>query len=153
MNRYQLVFLSIPYLCLIFFSWFEISPDPISYRTFFTIKLKFFIGTYSNCIFFRIFCYHEKSWATSDFYTFSLTDRVGECSFMFSDDFALSVEYISWIFRESTFEKFFHTDFSDKTESLAIFPFCIRESDFFCYDANFRFRKMSDREECFRKLK
>lgn len=148
-----MIFLSIPYFCLIFFSWLEGFPDPISDRTFFTIKLKLFTLTYSNCIFFRIFCYNKKSWTTSDFYTFSLTDRVRKCSFMFSDDFTLSIDYISWIFRESTFEKLFHTDFSDKTESLAILPFCIRESDFFCYDANFRFRKMPDREECFRKLK
>jgi hypothetical protein len=137
MTETLLVFLSVPYLCSIFFSIFWDFSDPVNEGTFSGEKLYFILISHSDRIHPHIFRDDKKSGSSTDFYPFSLTDRIGEGSFMFADDFTLSVYDFSWFFWDSFFEKFLHADFSDEAQSLTIFAFCIWKSCFFCDFSDF----------------
>jgi hypothetical protein len=144
-----LILLSISYFCAILPSFFWDVSDPISDTTFIRKKLQLVFIPYSDRICLRILRDDEKCGSSSDLDTFTLSDRVRESSLMFTYDSSTGIEDISWLFRESAFEEFFHTDLADEAESLAIFSFCIWESCFLCDLSDFRLKKMSDREYCF----
>ena len=89
---------------------------------------------------------HKKSWSSSDLDPSSLTDRIGEGSFMLSEYFSRSINDVPDFFGESFFEKFLHTHFSDEAESLRVFSFCIGKSCLSRHCSNFRFENSTYRK-------
>jgi hypothetical protein len=147
-----LIFLSVSYLRPVFFSLFWYCSDPVGEGTLTSVQPKLTLISYSDSIVFHIFRDHEESGSSTDFYPFSLTDRIGVGSLMFTYDFPCGIEDISRFFFETSFKEFFHTDFSDEAKSLAIFAFSIWKSGFLSDFSNFGFEQMSYRKYRFCKL-
>ncbi len=134
-----LIFLPVPYLCPVFFSHFWYCSDPVGEGTLISVQLEPTLISYSDSIILHVFRDDEESGSSTDFYPFSLTDRIGVGSLMFTDDLPIGIEDMTRLFLESSLEKFFHTDFSDEAKSLAIFAFGVWESGFFRDFSDFGF--------------
>ena len=86
--------------------------------THFRIELEFILCSDGDSIFHRILCDDEECRSSAHLDPFSLTDCVREGSFMFSDHFSRSIENITLLFLDPTFEEFLHRDLSDEAEPL-----------------------------------
>lgn len=97
------------------------------------------IALYSYCdrIVLSIFGHHEECGSSADLDPSSLSDRIREGSFMLSNDLSHGIDDIPRFFWEAFLEKFLHTHFPDKAESLTVFSLCIRESYFLGELSNF----------------
>ncbi len=147
-----MIFLPVSYLRSIFSSFFWCCSDPVGESTLASVQLELTFISYGDGIVLHIFRDHEERRSSTNFYPFSLTDRIGVCSLMFTDDLPIGIEDMTRLFLESSLEKFFHTDFSDEAKSLAIFAFCIRKSGFFRDFSDFGFQQVSYRKMRSRKL-
>ena len=109
--------------------------------------------THGDRIILCIFCDHEERGSSTDFYPSSLSDRIGESSFMLPEYFSRSIDNIPDFFGESFFEKFLHAHFSDEAESLRVSTFSIGKSYLSCEFSSFGFEHSSDGKYRFRELK